>query len=63
MGKKTLLVVSPKISLTLSLTKCQPDTKPHLWGTRLTTGQPDLSSNTLGYKMSLLGGTSDQRSA
>ena len=37
--------------------------KASSWGACLTRGQPDQSINTLGHKMSLPGGTSDQRSA
>ena len=52
-------------------TKGQPDlksdemstwTKASSWGVHLTRGQPDWSCNMLCHKMSLLGGTSDQRS-
>ena len=41
-----------KVSLTCSLTKCQPDPKPHPGGLHLTRGQPNQSSNTLGHKLS-----------
>ena len=53
----------PKVSLTQSLTKFQPDLKPHPEGYVWPNVNLTWSCITLGHKMSLPGGTSDPRSA